>query len=131
MSVSQQRPEPRILRQKAAISGRPAPARCPLAPAGVSAAVPTATARLKHSFEVDGASTVRITFEDTEVKLGGGLGGWLNAVPTLALPSLPEALRPPRGMRAATFDVTYLDPDMRITRGDRGEVRVFLKGMIA
>jgi hypothetical protein len=91
---------------------------------------PQATARLRHSFEVVGAGTVRIVFEDTEVKVTGGLGGWLDNVPNLVAPRLPDVLQPPSSLRGATFDVVYLDDEMRVTRGDRGEVRVFLKGMI-
>jgi hypothetical protein len=45
----------------------------------------------------------------------------------LSLPQLPEGLRPPEGLRGATFDVVVLDEEMRVTRGDRGEVRVFLR----
>jgi hypothetical protein len=29
--------------------------------------------------------------------------------------------------RSAAFDVIYLDKDLRITRGDRGEYRIFLR----
>lgn len=33
----------------------------------------------------------------------------------------------PADLRSATFRVTYLDDDVRITRGDRGELRVYVK----
>ena len=33
----------------------------------------------------------------------------------------------PADMRSATFRVTYLDADVRVTRGDRGELRVYAK----
>ena len=35
------------------------------------------TASLKHHFEAVGGNIVQITFEDTEVKLTGGIGGLL------------------------------------------------------
>jgi hypothetical protein len=34
----------------------------------------------------------------------------------------------PKRARSARFDVVYLDDDLRVTRGDRGELRVFVKG---
>ncbi|EFN55841.1 hypothetical protein CHLNCDRAFT_145390 [Chlorella variabilis] len=95
---------------------------------GLSAATPTAHASLKHTFSVIGANTVEITFNETEVKLAGGLGGWLDSLPQFTLPQLPESLQPPKRLRSARFDVVYLDEQMRITRGDRGELRVFMKG---
>jgi hypothetical protein len=36
---------------------------------------------------------VEITFTDTEVKLAGGLGGWLDSLPQFSVPQLPEALQ--------------------------------------
>ena len=60
----------------------------------------------------------------------GGLGGLLNSVPQFSLPgtdALPEQLQPPKRSRAATFDVLFLDDDLRVTRGDRNEIRVFLR----
>ena len=174
----------------------------PAAGAGIAAAPPAATATLRHTFEVVDAARVRITFTATELRTGGGLGGWLDALPTLQLPQaralsplaflsslclpffvpppnvppppprnpararpssppcpsapsqhahadahpptspthpptspthpshaqLPEALRPPPGLRSAEFEVCFLDGGMRVTRGDRGELRIFLKG---
>lgn len=40
-------------------------------------------------------------------------------LPELGVPELPSFLKPPKTFRSATFDVTYLDQSMRITRGDR------------
>lgn len=89
---------------------------------------PAVTARLKHSFSIEGAATVRIVFEKTIAKTSGGIGGWLDSLPQFATPMLPESLRPVTApARGATFDVTFLDEKMRITRGDRGELRVFVK----
>ncbi|KAL4451724.1 hypothetical protein ABPG75_007386 [Micractinium tetrahymenae] len=101
---------------------------------GLNAAVPTATARLRHTFKVLNGKTIEITFIDTEVKLAGGLGGWLDSVPRFTVPSLvPEWLqtgKAGKALRSARFDVVYLDEVLRITRGDRGEVRIFAKGMV-
>ena len=55
----------------------------------------------------------------------GGLGGILSSVPQISLPDLPDSMQPPS--RSARFTVTYLDDDLRITRGDRGETRVFVR----
>lgn len=41
------------------------------------------------------------------------------SLPELGVPELPSFLKPPKDFRSATFDVTYLDKSMRITRGDR------------
>ena len=65
----------------------------PLAPAGLSASPPTATLRLKHSYSIQGSSTVEITFDATELKVAGGLQQWLDQLPPLDLPQLPESLR--------------------------------------
>jgi hypothetical protein len=40
-------------------------------------------------------------------------------LPELGLPELPSFLKPPKDFRSATFDVSYLDTGMRVTRGDR------------
>ncbi len=45
------------------------------------------TASLKHHFEAIGGNIVQITFEDTEVKVTGGIGGIL--VGSLDLQLLP------------------------------------------
>lgn len=97
---------------------------------GVPAGVPSATACLRHSFQIIGSNTIEITFDDTEVKLAGGLQGWLDNLPTFSVPKLPEFLQAPKGVRSARFDVVFLDESMRITRGDRDELRVFLKGAV-
>lgn len=94
---------------------------------------PSVTCRLGHSFEVLGANTVRITYDDTEVKGSGGIGGWLgNILPGVKIPTkiptLPEPLRSVfADAQNATFEVVFIDDRMRITRGDRGELRVFLR----
>ncbi|KAF3456747.1 hypothetical protein FNV43_RR01401 [Rhamnella rubrinervis] len=80
------------------------------------------TATLAHKFEVIGLATIKITFEKTTVKTRGNL----SQLPPLELPRLPDGLRPPSDTRSGEFEVTYLDDDTRITRGDRGELRVFV-----
>lgn len=79
---------------------------------------------LGHSFEVSGSNTVTITYDDTRLRLLGL--PFISGPPPFDLPQLPEALRPPKQFRSASFDVTYLDGRMRITRGDRGELRIYL-----
>ena len=51
----------------------------------------------------------------------------LGKLPEVSLPQLPDALRPSREARSSTFDVLHLDEDLRITRGMRGELRVFAR----
>lgn len=69
-----------------------------------------------------GSSNIKIIFEKTTVKTTGNL----SQLPPLELPRFPDALRPPSDTRSGEFEVTYLDNDTRITRGDRGELRVFV-----
>lgn len=68
-----------------------------------------------------GSAKIKITFEKTTVKTTGNL----SQLPPLEIPRLPDTLRPPR-TGSGEFEVTYLDSDMRITRGDRAELRVFV-----
>lgn len=81
-----------------------------------------ATATLAHKFEILDATKIRIKFEKTTVKATGNL----SQLPLLELPKLPDSLRPPSNTGAGEFDVTYADEDLRITRGDRDELRVFV-----
>ncbi|KAL6292267.1 hypothetical protein ACE6H2_000409 [Prunus campanulata] len=82
-----------------------------------------ATATLAHKFELlTGYARVKIVFEKTTVKTTGNL----SQLPLLELPKLPDGLRPPSNPGTGEFDVTYLDADIRITRGDRDELRVFV-----
>jgi len=87
------------------------------------------TATLRHSLELGaGGPTATITFEGAEVKADGGLSGLLGSLPALSLPpGLPAPLRPSAEQRTSSFDVLYLDGDLRVTRGERGELRVFCK----
>lgn len=52
--------------------------------------------------------------------------GNLSQLPQLDIPRLPDGLRPPSNPGTGEFEVKYLDSAMRITRGDRGELRVFV-----
>lgn len=81
------------------------------------------TANLAHRFELIGRASIRIIFEKTIIQSAGSL----SQLPPLELPQLPEFLRPPSSLRSGDFEVTFVDDDLRITRGDRGELRVFLK----
>ncbi|KAL1561713.1 Plastid-lipid-associated protein 6, chloroplastic [Salvia divinorum] len=87
----------------------------PLPPAEV-------TATLAHKFELIGSSGIKITFEKTTVKATGNL----SQLPALDIPRIPDALRPQSNTGRGEFEVTYLDSDTRVTRGDRGELRVFV-----
>ncbi|KAL1294687.1 hypothetical protein HN51_055479 [Arachis hypogaea] len=81
-----------------------------------------ATATLAHKFELIGSSKIKITFEKTTVKTAGNL----SQLPPFELPRIPDSFRPPSNTGSGEFEVTYLDTDTRITRGDRGELRVFV-----
>lgn len=72
------------------------------------------TATLAHAMETFGKAAVK------------GEGPFKN-FPTLAIPQLLEFLRPPSGLRSGEFETTYLDEDLRVSRGDRGELRIFVK----
>ncbi|KAL3138877.1 hypothetical protein ABBQ32_005704 [Trebouxia sp. C0010 RCD-2024] len=85
------------------------------------------TATLKHHFEAVGGNIVQITFEDTEIKVTGGIGGLLGNLPEIMVPQLPEPFKPSRQQRTSSFDVLFLDHDVRVTRGSRGELRIFVK----
>uniref|UniRef100_A0A0E0MGV9 Plastid lipid-associated protein/fibrillin conserved domain-containing protein n=1 Tax=Oryza punctata TaxID=4537 RepID=A0A0E0MGV9_ORYPU len=80
------------------------------------------TATLAHKFEIIGTSSIKITFDKTTVKTKGNL----SQLPPLEVPRIPVNLPPPSNTGSGEFEVTYLDVDTRITRGDRGELRVFV-----
>lgn len=96
---------------------------------------PGAQVCLGHSYQIYGAQTMKITYDESSVKGVGGLNNWLERLPDLSLgvgsnndvfsvitnmPALDD-------YRSSCFDVVYLDEDIRITRGDRGEIRIFLR----
>uniref|UniRef100_A0A7N0V5P8 Plastid lipid-associated protein/fibrillin conserved domain-containing protein n=1 Tax=Kalanchoe fedtschenkoi TaxID=63787 RepID=A0A7N0V5P8_KALFE len=80
------------------------------------------TATLAHKFELIGSAAIRIIFEKTSVKARGNLA----QLPPIDVPRLPDGLRPPSNTGSGEFEVTYIDDDTRVTRGDRGELRVFV-----
>ncbi|GJP66297.1 hypothetical protein CLOP_g23205 [Closterium sp. NIES-67] len=80
-----------------------------------------ATASLQHTFKLTGPSSIRIIFESTAVRPKGSFP------PPFSVPQLPAFLRPPPEVRSGDFSTTYLDGDFRVSRGDRGEVRVFVR----
>lgn len=57
------------------------------------------------------------------------MAGLLSAIPEIHIPELPSALRPPEGTVSSksSFRVLFLDDELRITKGDRGELRVFVR----
>ncbi|XP_051127542.1 plastid-lipid-associated protein 6, chloroplastic [Andrographis paniculata] len=80
------------------------------------------TATLAHKFELIGTSNIKITFEKTTVKPTGNL----QQLPPLDVPRIPDFLRSQSNTGSGEFEVTYVDSDLRVTRGDRGELRVFV-----
>jgi hypothetical protein len=91
---------------------------------GVAAEPPALTLRLRHDFSLL-ATTVTVEYKTTVAKATGGLGGWLSNLPEAATPRLPEALA--ARARGADFEILFLDGDLRVTRGDRGELRVYAR----
>ncbi|KAJ9514963.1 hypothetical protein QJQ45_002787 [Haematococcus lacustris] len=81
---------------------------------------------LGHEYQVQGARSLQIVYESTQAQLLGAPHG-LSQLPSWALPQLPPFLQPPRSMRSATFDVVFLDDMWRVTRGDRGELRLYVR----
>ena len=74
---------------------------------------------LEHDLRVEGDSYV-ITFTGTKV------GGSSFELPFLD--SLPQALKPPQQeLSSASFVNAYVDATVRVSRGDRGELRVYVK----
>ncbi|XP_060179582.1 plastid-lipid-associated protein 6, chloroplastic [Lycium barbarum] len=81
-----------------------------------------ATATLAHKFELIGSSMIKIKFEKTTVKTTGNL----SQLPQLEVPRIPDQFRPSSNTGSGDFEVTYIDSDTRVTRGDKGELRVFV-----
>lgn len=65
---------------------------------------------------------MKIVFQKTTVKTSGNF----SQLPPLEIPRIPDGFRPPSNTGSGEFEVTYLDSDTRITRGDRSELRVFV-----
>ncbi len=93
---------------------------------------PVVIARLEHVYNISGAATVSIIFDKTTVRGKGGWNGWLDSAPELSWGGednlvLAEIREATRSYNSSSFDVIYLDSTLRVTRADRGEVRVFVK----
>ncbi|KAG2483968.1 hypothetical protein HYH03_017213 [Edaphochlamys debaryana] len=86
---------------------------------------PAVRLTLRHDYELTGSAGVRIVYEETFGQLVGA--ALFERLPRLEAPVVPEPLRPPKNLRSSTFEVVYLDDGMRVTRGDRGELRVYLR----
>lgn len=69
-----------------------------------------------------GSAKVKIVYEKTSVKTTGNL----SQLPQFELPQIPDPLSRQSYSDNGEFEITYLDTDTRITRGDRGELRVFV-----
>ncbi|GBG62521.1 hypothetical protein CBR_g30839 [Chara braunii] len=92
------------------------------------------TAILGHSLETTDEGNARIRSTTIKLKPEGAL----QLIPDLELPSISSFFRAQNlfqsesdkdksPSRYGTFSVTYLDPEFRISRGDRSELRIFLK----
>lgn len=77
---------------------------------------------LEHRLEVTGDREVKITLENVTARNAGGPARQLR-LPPLKIPVL-EALS---SQGAGVFETTFCDASLRITRGDRGEIRIFTK----
>ncbi|CAK9214488.1 unnamed protein product [Sphagnum troendelagicum] len=85
------------------------------------------TACLAHSFELTGQSRgagIRIIFEKTTIRPKGSL----SQLPPFDTPPIPNFLRQSSpNQNSGDFVTTYLDPEFRISRGDCGELRIFVR----
>ncbi|KAK8447953.1 hypothetical protein SEVIR_8G183100v4 [Setaria viridis] len=84
--------------------------------------LPITLGQVFQRIDVVRTSGIKINFEKTTVKTKGSL----SQLPPLEVPRIPDNLRPPSNTGSGEFEVTYLDDDTRVTRGDRGELRVFV-----
>ncbi len=73
-----------------------------------------------------GATGVRIAFTEVVLRTRG-----LRGARPLALPSPLRALgieaALPESLRGGAFETSFVDGECRVSRGDRGEVRVFVR----
>lgn len=93
---------------------------------------PRVIATLEHDYRISGAATVTITFEKTKVQGQGGVNGWFGNLPQITWGGgdnavLEEIRKATEAYNSSSFDVVYLDSKLRVTRADRGEVRVFVR----
>lgn len=87
---------------------------------------PTLCVQLRHEMELVGEAVVRLRFTEAVLRLRGARGAH-----PLALPSPLRALglegAVPEGLRGGSFCTSFVDGQLRVSRGDRGELRVFLR----
>ncbi len=101
---------------------------------------PVVVARLEHAYRVEGAATVTIRYDSTTLNAQGGVNGWFGGLPELSLGGndkgdgnavvdevLDEVKKVLEAYNSSSFDVVYLDETLRVTRADRGELRVFVR----
>lgn len=96
--------------------------------------VPVVVARLEHGYGVSGAATVTIRYERTTVNGEGGVNGWIGRLPELRIGGgeagnvvLAAVREATAAYNSSSFDVVYVDETLRVTRADRGELRVFVR----
>jgi hypothetical protein len=87
----------------------------------------TVVATLSHSLEVLSDSRVRVNFQALALRGRGVRGARPLTLPSplSLLPALEAALPP--NLRGGEFDTTFCDAEARVSRGDRGELRVFVR----
>ena len=84
-------------------------------------------AALGHSYEVDGRS-MTISFTGVTVESSPfGVGPFKLPSPLDALPREARDALTNAGARSGSFETTFVDDDVRVSRGDRGECRVFVR----
>ena len=82
---------------------------------------------LGHTYVVKG-STTRITFTGVTVESNPfGLPRFTLPSPLDALPEEARNAALGAGAQSGAFDTTFVDDDVRVSRGDRGETRVFVR----
>lgn len=92
----------------------------------LAGAAPILRAHLQHTFSVGPARAVTIVYDSTAVEAltaSRAPATFLSRALVLRPPPLQRLL--PQSVRSASFHITYLDDAIRITRGDRGELRVY------
>ena len=85
------------------------------------------TASLGHEYVVDG-SGMKISFTGVTVE-SSPFGSMPFKLPS-PLDALPKEARDAlvgAGAQSGSFETTYVDADVRVSRGDRGELRVFVR----
>ena len=81
-----------------------------------------------------------IRYDSTTLNAQGGVNGWFGGLPELSLGGndkgdgnavvdevLDEVKKVLEAYNSSSFDVVYLDETLRVTRADRGELRVFVR----